>query len=103
MSAESCTGTPDSLEHSLDLDSDPEAEQPVDDTSTQSRPAVLLVTLQSSSADPPALPESEPPELDDQSHSLAALNINQSNNTTKTLTSWAHPWTFVFLKTTFNI
>ncbi|XP_056303701.1 rho GTPase-activating protein 45-like isoform X4 [Danio aesculapii] len=88
--AESCTGTPDSLEQSLDLDSDPEAEaeQPDNDTSTQSRPAVLLVTLQSSSADPPpALPESEPPELDDQSHSLAVLNINQSNNNTKTLTS----------------
>ncbi|KAK9967584.1 hypothetical protein ABG768_001972 [Culter alburnus] len=102
---ESSTGTPGSLEHSLDSDSDPDEEQgrselqppsPTDQaldgtTEDQMRPSILLVNLQcpSGSNDPPALPESEPPELDETEEvptsPLAALNINQNNNTTKTL------------------
>lgn len=105
VSAESSTGTPGSLEHSLDSDSDPDEEQgrselqppsPTDQaldgtTEDQMRPSILLVNLQcpSGSNDPPALPESEPPELDETEEvptsPLAALNINQNNNTTKTL------------------
>ncbi|ROL40858.1 Rho GTPase-activating protein 45 [Anabarilius grahami] len=102
---ESSTGTPGSLEHSLDSDSDPDEEQgrselqppsPTDQaldgtTEDQMRESVLLVNLQcpSGSNGPPALPESEPPELDETEEvptsPLAALNINQNNNTTKTL------------------
>lgn len=108
VSAESSTGTPGSLEHSLDSDSDADEErdrgelqppsptdQALDSTDeTQMRPPVLLVNLQCPSSsknttDPPALPESEPPELDESEEaptsSLAALNINQSNTTTLTL------------------
>ncbi|XP_050951325.1 rho GTPase-activating protein 45 isoform X2 [Labeo rohita] len=108
---ESSTGTPGSLEHSLDSDSDADEErgrvelqppsptdQPLDSTTeTQMRPPILLVNLQcpssaNNSGDPPALPESEPPELDESEEpptsSLAALNINQSNNNNiKTLTT----------------
>uniref|UniRef100_A0A9J8AEN5 Uncharacterized protein n=1 Tax=Cyprinus carpio carpio TaxID=630221 RepID=A0A9J8AEN5_CYPCA len=106
---ESSTGTPGSLEHSLDSDSDADEERdrgelqppsPTDQAfdyttdSTQMRLPVLLVNLQcpsssNNNSNPPALPESEPPELDEAEAaptiSLAALNINQSNNT-KTLT-----------------
>lgn len=113
VSAESSTGTPGSLEHSLDSDSDPDpdeeqgrselqppspTDQALDETTEdQTRPSVLLVNLQcpSSSNDPPALPESEPPELDETEEvptsPLAALNINQNNNTTKTLALWVYP------------
>ncbi|XP_039538351.1 rho GTPase-activating protein 45 isoform X3 [Pimephales promelas] len=104
--AESSTGTPGSLEQSLDSDSDPDEEQgrselqppsPTDQaldgtTEDQMRPPVLLVKLQcpsSSNNEPPALPESEPPELEETEEvptsPLAALNINQSNNSGKTL------------------
>ncbi|XP_059400026.1 rho GTPase-activating protein 45-like isoform X2 [Carassius carassius] len=104
---ESSTGTPGSLEHSLDSDSDADEERgrgelqppsPTDQaldspTETQMKLPVLLVNLQCPSSsnnksDPPAIPESEPPELDDAeaTSSLAALNLNQSNDTTKTLT-----------------
>uniref|UniRef100_A0A9J7ZP68 Minor histocompatibility protein HA-1 n=1 Tax=Cyprinus carpio carpio TaxID=630221 RepID=A0A9J7ZP68_CYPCA len=105
---ESSPGTPGSLEHSLDSDSEADEErargelqppsptdQALDSTDeTQMRPPVLLVNLQCPSSsknttDPPALPESEPPELDESEEaptsSLAALNINQSNTTTLTL------------------
>ncbi|XP_039538350.1 rho GTPase-activating protein 45 isoform X2 [Pimephales promelas] len=103
---ESSTGTPGSLEQSLDSDSDPDEEQgrselqppsPTDQaldgtTEDQMRPPVLLVKLQcpsSSNNEPPALPESEPPELEETEEvptsPLAALNINQSNNSGKTL------------------
>ncbi|CAM4656781.1 hypothetical protein PO909_027343 [Leuciscus waleckii] len=103
---ESSTGTPGSLEQSLDSDSDPDEEQgrsellppsPTDQafdgtTEDQMRSPVLLVKLQcpsSSNNQPPALPESEPPELDETEEvptsPLAALNINQSNNSAKTL------------------
>ncbi|XP_073700065.1 rho GTPase-activating protein 45 isoform X2 [Garra rufa] len=106
---ESSTGTPGSLEQSLDSDSDADEEraraeleppsptdQALDSTETQMRPPVLLVNLQcpssANNSDPPALPESEPPELDEAeeppSSPLAALNINQSNNNNiKTLTT----------------
>ncbi|XP_016317718.1 minor histocompatibility protein HA-1-like isoform X3 [Sinocyclocheilus anshuiensis] len=104
--AESSTGTPASLEHSLDSDSEADeersrgelqppspTEQALDSTKeTQMRPPVLLVNLQcpsssNNTSDPPALPESEPPELEEApASSLAALNLNQSNNTTTTLT-----------------
>uniref|UniRef100_A0A671PGL8 Minor histocompatibility protein HA-1-like n=1 Tax=Sinocyclocheilus anshuiensis TaxID=1608454 RepID=A0A671PGL8_9TELE len=103
---ESSTGTPASLEHSLDSDSEADeersrgelqppspTEQALDSTKeTQMRPPVLLVNLQcpsssNNTSDPPALPESEPPELEEApASSLAALNLNQSNNTTTTLT-----------------
>uniref|UniRef100_A0A673JR66 Minor histocompatibility protein HA-1-like n=1 Tax=Sinocyclocheilus rhinocerous TaxID=307959 RepID=A0A673JR66_9TELE len=103
--AESSTGTPASLEHSLDSDSEADEEQsrgelqPPSPTEqalnstneTQMRPPVLLVNLQcpsssNNTSDPPALPESEPPELEEAPASLlAALNLNQSNNTTTTL------------------
>lgn len=100
------SGTPGSMEHSLDSDSDeesgrgelqpPSPTDPLHDTDTTttkepSSPPVLLVNLQCPSGsdnNPPALPESEPPELDEPevpTSSMAALNINQSNNTTKTL------------------
>ncbi|XP_077082514.1 rho GTPase-activating protein 45 isoform X2 [Siphateles boraxobius] len=103
---ESSTGTPGSLEQSLNSDSDPDEEQsrselqppsPTDQAldgtaEDQMGPTVLLVKLQcpsSSNNEPPALPESEPPELDETEEvptsPLAALNINQSNNSTKTL------------------
>ncbi|XP_057181430.1 rho GTPase-activating protein 45 isoform X2 [Triplophysa rosa] len=98
------SGTPGSLEHSLDSDSDPDEESrcelqppsptdPSHDITTKepSSPPVLLVNLQC----PPALPDSEPPELDElelPTTSMAVLNINQSNNTTKTLLS-SHPGT----------
>uniref|UniRef100_A0A8C2GS16 Rho GTPase activating protein 45 n=1 Tax=Cyprinus carpio TaxID=7962 RepID=A0A8C2GS16_CYPCA len=108
LEAESSPGTPGSLEHSLDSDSEADEErargelqppsptdQALDSTDeTQMRPPVLLVNLQCPSSsknttDPPALPESEPPELDESEEaptsSLAALNINQSNTTTLTL------------------
>uniref|UniRef100_A0A671SNB4 Minor histocompatibility protein HA-1-like n=1 Tax=Sinocyclocheilus anshuiensis TaxID=1608454 RepID=A0A671SNB4_9TELE len=64
-------------------------------TETQMRLPVLLVNLQcpsssNNSSNPPALPASEPPELDEPeaapTSSLAALNINQSNSTSTTLT-----------------
>ncbi len=108
MSAESSTGTPGSLEHSLDSDSEADEERtrgelqppsPTDQaldstTETQMSPPILLVNLQcpsspNNNSDPPALPESEPPELEAPASSLAALNINQSDNTT-TLTLWVH-------------
>ncbi|XP_056615752.1 rho GTPase-activating protein 45 isoform X2 [Triplophysa dalaica] len=99
--------TPGTLEHSLDSDSDPDEESrrcelqppsptdPSHDIITQepSSPPVLLVTLQCPSGadnNPPALPETEPPELDEPelpTTSMAELNINQCNNTTKTLSS----------------
>uniref|UniRef100_A0A673JTG6 Minor histocompatibility protein HA-1-like n=1 Tax=Sinocyclocheilus rhinocerous TaxID=307959 RepID=A0A673JTG6_9TELE len=102
---QSSTGTPASLEHSLDSDSEADEEQsrgelqPPSPTEqalnstneTQMRPPVLLVNLQcpsssNNTSDPPALPESEPPELEEAPASLlAALNLNQSNNTTTTL------------------
>ncbi len=102
VSADSSTGTPGSLEHSLDSDSDEErargelppspTEQALDSTAeTQMRPPVLLVNLvcpssPNNNSDPPALPESEPPELYEPEEAaacaLAALNINQSNNIT---------------------
>lgn len=95
VSAESSPGTPGSLEHSLDSDSDVEpgrselqppspTDQAFDGTTEdQMRPSVLLVNLQcpSGSNEPPALPESEPPELDETEEvptiPLAALNIDQ--------------------------
>lgn len=97
------SGTPGSIEHSLDSDSDEESGRgelqplsptdPSNDTTIKepSSPPVLLVNLQCPSGsdhNPPALPESEPPELDEPevpTSSMAVLNINQSNNTTKTL------------------
>uniref|UniRef100_A0A673JVE9 Rho GTPase activating protein 45 n=1 Tax=Sinocyclocheilus rhinocerous TaxID=307959 RepID=A0A673JVE9_9TELE len=102
-------GTPGSLEHSLDSDSDADEERgrgelqppsPTDQaldstTETQMRLPILLVNLQcpsssNNSSNPPALPASVPPELDEPeaapTSSLAALNINQSNSTTTTLT-----------------
>ncbi|TRZ02812.1 hypothetical protein DNTS_026422 [Danionella cerebrum] len=36
--------------------------------------------LKSSISEPPALPETEPPELEEPSESMAALNISQSNS-----------------------
>ncbi|XP_051549937.1 rho GTPase-activating protein 45-like isoform X2 [Myxocyprinus asiaticus] len=86
--AESPTGTPGSLVQSLDSESEPEDEggrcelQPPSPTDPIS-PPILLVNLQSLSdsySHPPALPESEPPELDEPedvpTSSLATLNIN---------------------------
>ncbi|XP_016146554.1 minor histocompatibility protein HA-1-like [Sinocyclocheilus grahami] len=107
--AESSPGTPGSPEHSLDSDSDADEERgrgelqppsPTDQalgstTETQMRLPILLVNLQcpsssNNSSNPPALPASEPPELDEPeaapTSSLAALNINQSNGTSTTLT-----------------
>uniref|UniRef100_A0A673JNR7 Rho GTPase activating protein 45 n=1 Tax=Sinocyclocheilus rhinocerous TaxID=307959 RepID=A0A673JNR7_9TELE len=109
LSSESSPGTPGSLEHSLDSDSDADEERgrgelqppsPTDQaldstTETQMRLPILLVNLQcpsssNNSSNPPALPASVPPELDEPeaapTSSLAALNINQSNSTTTTLT-----------------
>uniref|UniRef100_A0A673JRJ2 Rho GTPase activating protein 45 n=1 Tax=Sinocyclocheilus rhinocerous TaxID=307959 RepID=A0A673JRJ2_9TELE len=109
LEAESSPGTPGSLEHSLDSDSDADEERgrgelqppsPTDQaldstTETQMRLPILLVNLQcpsssNNSSNPPALPASVPPELDEPeaapTSSLAALNINQSNSTTTTLT-----------------
>nr|XP_055073150.1 rho GTPase-activating protein 45 isoform X2 [Misgurnus anguillicaudatus] len=96
-------GSTGSLEHSLDLDSDeesgrgelqpPSPTDPSDDGTTKDlmSPPILLVNLQCTSGldiNPPALPESEPPELDElevPTDSLAALNINECDNTTQTL------------------
>lgn len=118
VSAESSTGTPGSLEQSLDSDSDPDPDPDPDEeqgrsellppsptdqaldgtTEDQMRSPVLLVKLQcpsSSTNEPPALPESEPPELDETEEvptsPLAALNINQSNDSAKTLNLWVSP------------
>uniref|UniRef100_A0A671SP64 Minor histocompatibility protein HA-1-like n=1 Tax=Sinocyclocheilus anshuiensis TaxID=1608454 RepID=A0A671SP64_9TELE len=76
--------------------SDVPTDQALDSTTeTQMRLPVLLVNLQcpsssNNSSNPPALPASEPPELDEPeaapTSSLAALNINQSNSTSTTLT-----------------
>lgn len=103
VSAEISAGSTGSLEHSLDLDSDeesgrgelqpPSPTDPLHDSTTKElmSPPVLLVNLQCTSGldiNPPALPESEPPELDElevPTDSLAALNINESDNTTQTL------------------
>ncbi len=108
VSADSSTGTPGSLEHSLDSDSEADEErargelQPPSPTEqafdltaeTQMRPPVLLVNLvcpssPNNNSDPPALPESEPPELyepeEAAASALAALNVNQSNNNNITL------------------
>ncbi len=108
VSADSSTGTPGSLEHSLDSDSEADeepargelqppspTEQELDSTAeTQMRTPVLLVNLvcpssPNNNSDPPALPESDPPELYEPEEAaacaLAALNINQSNNNNITL------------------
>lgn len=86
------TGTLGSLEHSLDSDSELEEEgggteeQPlssVNDEDPEETPATAEVENYSGSdSEPPALPESEPPELESPDElptsSFAQLSINQS-------------------------
>ncbi|KAI5621458.1 rho GTPase-activating protein 45 isoform X5 [Silurus asotus] len=91
---EGSIGTLGSLEHSLDSDSEPEEEQggtdeqlhsPNNDEDPEVTPPTAEVQNHSASDNqPPALPESEPPELESPDEpptsSFAELTINQSNN-----------------------
>lgn len=91
---ESSTGTLGSLEHSLDSDSELEEEggrteeQPLSPINTEdpedTHPTADVQNHSGSDNEPPALPESEPPELESPDElptsSFAQLSINQSNN-----------------------
>lgn len=91
---EGSTGTLGSLEHSLDSDSELEEEgggteeqphSPINNEDPEITPPTAEVQNQSGSDnEPPALPESEPPELESPddlpTSSFAQLSITQSNN-----------------------
>ncbi|XP_053369067.1 rho GTPase-activating protein 45 isoform X1 [Clarias gariepinus] len=91
---EGSTGTLGSLEHSLDSDSELEEEggrtegQPTSPTDNEDLevppPTTEAQYYSGSDSEPPALPESEPPELESPdelpTNSFAQLSINQSNN-----------------------
>ncbi|XP_026783493.3 rho GTPase-activating protein 45 isoform X1 [Pangasianodon hypophthalmus] len=90
---EGSTGTLGSLEHSLDSDSELEEgggteEQPLSPINNEdpevTPPTAEVQNHSGSDSEPPALPESEPPELESPDElptsSFAQLSINQSNN-----------------------
>ncbi|MCJ8737717.1 hypothetical protein PDJAM_G00027260 [Pangasius djambal] len=90
---EGSTGTLGSLEHSLDSDSELEEgggteERPLSPVNNEdpevTPPTAEVQNHSGSDSEPPALPESEPPELESPDElptsSFAQLSINQSNN-----------------------